>query len=46
MAWGAPSLGLNASLRAGLYPFLPADVIKVVVAATLLPIAWKLLRQK
>lgn len=44
MAWGAPSLGWNASLRAGLYPFLPADVIKVFLAATILPVAWKVLK--
>lgn len=44
MAWGAPSLGLNASLRAGFYPFVPADIVKVFLAATILPFAWKILR--
>ena len=44
MAWGAPSVGLAPSLRAGLYPFLPADLIKVFVAATVLPVAWRALR--
>jgi biotin transport system substrate-specific component len=44
MAWGAPSHGLNASLRAGFYPFLPADIIKVFLAATVLPFAWKVLK--
>ena len=44
MAWGVPSLGLARSLRAGLYPFLPADVVKVFVAATVLPVAWRTLR--
>jgi biotin transport system substrate-specific component len=44
MAWGAPALGLNTSLRAGFYPFVPADIIKVFVAAAILPVAWKFLR--
>jgi biotin transport system substrate-specific component len=44
MAWGAPALGLNASLRAGLYPFVPADIIKVFLAATVLPFAWKIVK--
>jgi biotin transport system substrate-specific component len=44
LAWGAPSLGLNASLRAGFYPFVPADIVKVFLAATILPFAWKVMR--
>jgi biotin transport system substrate-specific component len=44
MAWGAPALGLNPSLRAGFYPFVPADIIKVFLAAAILPVAWKVLR--
>jgi biotin transport system substrate-specific component len=43
MAWGAPSLGVAVALRAGLYPFLPADILKVLVAATVLPAAWRML---
>jgi biotin transport system substrate-specific component len=43
MAWGAPSLGLNASLRAGFYPFVSADIIKVCLAAAVLPFAWRVL---
>ncbi len=43
MAWGAPALGPGAALRAGFYPFIPADIIKVFLAATVLPFAWKLL---
>ncbi|PYR89860.1 MAG: biotin transporter BioY [Acidobacteria bacterium] len=41
MAWGATPIGLTAALRAGLYPFLPADIVKVFLAATVLPFAWK-----
>jgi biotin transport system substrate-specific component len=44
MAWGMPALGLAASLRAGFYPFIPADIIKVFLAATVLPSAWRWLR--
>jgi biotin transport system substrate-specific component len=41
MAWGLPHLGGSAAVRAGLLPFLPADLIKVLLAATVLPAAWK-----
>jgi biotin transport system substrate-specific component len=44
MAWGTPSVGLNASLHAGFYPFVPADIVKVLLAATVLPFAWKIVR--
>ena len=36
--------GLATAFRTGLVPFLPADAIKVLIAATLLPAAWKFLR--
>ena len=44
IAWGTPHAGLSAALATGLYPFLPADVLKVLLAATVLPAAWKFLR--
>jgi biotin transport system substrate-specific component len=44
MAWGVPHLGLATAVRAGLVPFLPADIVKIFAAATALPIAWRLLR--
>ena len=44
MAWGAPRLGLSTAVRTGLIPFIPADIIKVLLAATVLPAAWKFLR--
>ena len=34
-------LGLDAALRTGLYPFVPADIIKVLLAATILPTVWR-----
>jgi biotin transport system substrate-specific component len=33
--------GLTAALRTGLYPFLPADIIKLFIAAGVLPSVWK-----
>jgi biotin transport system substrate-specific component len=44
MAGGAPHVGLSAAVRAGFLPFIPADIIKIFLAATVLPAAWKFLR--
>ncbi|HWK12441.1 MAG TPA: biotin transporter BioY [Vicinamibacterales bacterium] len=44
IAWGIPSAGLSFAMASGLYPFLPADVLKVFLAATVLPAAWRFLR--
>jgi biotin transport system substrate-specific component len=43
LAWFArPSaVGIDTALRTGLYPFLPADVIKILVAAMVLPTVWR-----
>ena len=45
LAWLAqPSaLGLSAALRTGLFPFLPADIIKIVLASAVLPGVWRLI---
>jgi biotin transport system substrate-specific component len=43
LAFGAHA-GLAGAVRTGLVPFIPADIIKVLLAATLLPVAWKFLR--
>ena len=37
------SLGFTATLTAGLTPFIPGDVIKLLIAAAVLPSAWRLL---
>jgi biotin transport system substrate-specific component len=44
LAWFAvPSpVGLDAALRFGLYPFIGVDILKVVLAATILPAIWKI----
>jgi biotin transport system substrate-specific component len=35
------ALGLDAALRTGLFPFVPADVVKILIAATILPTVWR-----
>jgi biotin transport system substrate-specific component len=44
LAFGVPHAGLSAAVASGLVPFLPADIVKVFLAATALPAAWKILR--
>src|SRR5215471_15416522 len=44
LAFGLPHMGLSAAVASGLVPFLPADIIKVFLAAAVLPAAWKLLQ--
>jgi biotin transport system substrate-specific component len=42
LAFGAHA-GLAGAVRTGLVPFIPADIVKVLLAATILPAAWKFL---
>ena len=35
-------VGFAAALRTGLYPFLPADIVKLFVAAGVMPAVWRL----
>jgi biotin transport system substrate-specific component len=44
LAFGVPHAGLSAALATGAVPFLPADVLKIFLAATVLPAAWRFLR--
>ncbi len=37
-----PAAGLDAALRTGLYPFVPADIFKILVAAAVMPAIWRL----
>jgi biotin transport system substrate-specific component len=41
---GADGRSLQAALALGLYPFVVADAVKVCVAATVMPVAWRFLR--
>ena len=38
-------LSLSQALVAGLLPFIPGDIIKVIIAAALLPTAWTFVRR-
>src|SRR4051812_41299820 len=42
LAWFARPVhgGLTAALQTGLYPFLPADIVKICVAAAIMPGLW------
>ena len=44
MAFGTPRVGLSAAIATGLVPFIPADIVKIFLAATVLPAAWRFLR--
>jgi biotin transport system substrate-specific component len=44
MAFGTPHVGLSAAIATGLVPFIPADIVKIFAAATVLPMAWRFLR--
>ena len=45
VAWLAffarPAAGLNGALRTGLYPFVPLDIFKLIVAASITPTLWR-----
>jgi len=45
LAWFARPAhsGLTGALQTGLYPFLPADIIKICVAAAVMPGIWRLI---
>ena len=40
---GASPRSLHAALTAGFYPFVVADCLKLLLAATVMPAAWRLL---
>ena len=44
LAWFARPVqsGFEVALRTGLYPFFPADLVKVAIAAAILPGAWRI----
>jgi biotin transport system substrate-specific component len=43
LLWLSRFVGPDHALRLGLYPFLPGDLVKIALAAGILPLAWKLL---
>jgi biotin transport system substrate-specific component len=44
LAFGAPHVGLSAAIATGFVPFIPADIVKICIAATILPSAWRFLK--
>jgi len=42
----AANLSVGDALRYGLYEFLPGDLLKLVVAAALLPVGWRLVARR
>jgi len=36
-------VGFDAALRTGFYPFIPADIFKVFVAAAIMPTLWRMI---
>jgi biotin transport system substrate-specific component len=42
LAFGQPHVGLSAALAAGLYPFVAADIVKLLAAAGVMPAVWRL----
>ena len=36
-------VGFDAALRTGFYPFIPADIFKVFVAAAIMPTVWRVI---
>ena len=43
---GADGRSLNAALAVGFYPFVIADAIKLCLAATVMPVAWRFLHSE
>ena len=44
LAWFTrPAAGIETALRTGLYPFVPVDVFKLLLAAAVMPSLWALL---
>ena len=48
LAWFAKPAanGLDMALRTGLYPFVPADIVKILIASAIMPSVWALLGRK
>ena len=46
VAWLSHLIGFEKAVTFGLYPFVPGDVVKIVLAALVFPAAWKWLSSK
>jgi len=45
LLWLSGLVGIHSALAGGLYPFIPGDLLKIALAAAVLPSAWKLLER-
>ena len=43
LSWLSRFIGIDQVLAVGLYPFIPGAILKIIVAAILLPVGWRLL---
>ena len=43
-SWLASFIGVEKALAAGVLPFLYGDAVKLVVAAGLMPVAWRMVK--
>jgi biotin transport system substrate-specific component len=41
--WFSLLAGVNTALALGFYPFIPGDIVKIALAAAMLPSGWKLI---
>ncbi len=45
LLWLSNFTGWDKVLSAGLIPFIPGDIIKIIIAASILPTGWKLIKK-